>query len=275
MRKWVISGLLALLFTPALAQDRAGTLADIRQELTLLYGQIRALGLELNTTGAATGAAVDGTTLDRINAIESELQLLIAQTEQMQFRIDRIVRDGTNQIGDLEFRLCELEPGCDVAALGDTPSLGGGQAPETAPPPAQDDPGAPAGPQLAIGEQRDFERASEALANGDFRGAAEQFAAFGASYPGSPLSPAAELGRGEALEGLGDMREAARAYLAAFSGDPTAATAPDALYHLGAALERLGNTEEACVTLGEVGLRYPDAEAAREAQAEMTEIGCS
>lgn len=274
MRNWVFSGFLALLTLPAAAQANDGTLADIRQELTLLYGQIRALGQEMNTTGGASGAQIGGSQLDRLDAIESALQRLIAQTEEMQFRIDRIVRDGTNQIGDLEFRLCELEPGCDVAALGDTPSLGGGPAPQAAPEPAPEAGDAGAGPQLAIGETRDFERASEALASGDFRSAAEQFAAFGTAYPGSPLSPAAELGRGEALEGLGDMREAARAYLTAFSADPAGDAAPDALYRLGAGLERLGKTEEACVTLGEVTLRYPEAEAAAEAQGEMRAIGC-
>lgn len=275
MRKWVISGVLALLCTPALAQDNAGTLADIRQELTLLYGQIRALGQELNTTGAATGAPVAGTTLDRLNAIESELQRLTAQTEDMQFRIDRVVRDGTNQIGDLEFRLCELEPDCNIAALGDTPTLGGGAAPTVSPPPTATAPDGPTGPQLAIGEERDFGQAQEALAAGDFHSAATQFAAFGAAYPGSPLTPAAELGRGEALEGLGDMREAARAYLAAFSADPTAVSAPDALFHLGAALGELGKTSEACVTLGEVEVRYPSADAVLEAQSQMRNIGCS
>lgn len=275
MRKWVISGALALLCGPVSAQDQAGTLADIRQELTLLYGQIRTLGQELNTTGAPSGAALGGTALDRLNAIESELQRLTAQTEEMQFRIDRIVSDGTNQIGDLEFRLCELEQGCDIAALGETPTLGGGDAPLSVPPAPAADQTAPAGPQLAVGEARDYEQAQEALASGDFRRAAEQFASFAAAYPGSPLSPAAELGRGEALEGLGDMREAARAYLTAFSTDPGADTAPDALYHLGNALGRLGKTDEACVTLGEVGVRYPMADAVLEAQSQMRNIGCS
>lgn len=276
MRKWVMSGLVAAICaTPVAAQETTQTLADIRQELTLLFGQVRVLGQELNTTRAPAGRNGAGSALDRLNAIESELQRLIAQTEEMQFRIDRVVRDGTNQIGDLEFRLCELEPACDIATLGDTPSLGGGEAPVSAPPPRSEAGGSEAGPQLAVGEARDFERAQAALASGDFRSAAEQFATFGAAYPGSPLSPAAELGRGEALEGMGDMREAARAYLAAFSADPTALAAPDALYHLGNALGRLGKTSEACVTLGEVAVRYPNADAVLEAQSQMRNIGCS
>ncbi|MEP4198757.1 MAG: tol-pal system protein YbgF [Aliishimia sp.] len=258
---------------PVVAQDKAQSLADIRQELTVLYGQVRTLGQELNTTGAPTGTTSAGSALDRLNAIESELQRLTAKTEDLEFRVNRVVRDGTNQIGDLEFRLCELEDACDIGALGDTPTLGGGDV-ETVVAPTPTTP-VDSGPELAIGEKADFERAQEALASGDFRSAAEQFAAFITAYPGSPLTASAELGKGEGLEGSGDIREAARSYLAAFSSDQTASTAPHALYHLGAALGRLGQTSEACVTLGEVEIRYPGADAVLEAQSQMRNIGCS
>lgn len=282
MRKLLaISTVLVLsLSAPVAAQDNTQTLADIRQELTILYGQIRALGQELNTTGAPSGTA-GGTALDRLNAIESELQRLTAHTEEMQFRIDRIVRDGTNQIGDLEFRLCELEPGCDIGTLGDTPTLGGditGSAGfDDYTRPVVEDPGAAPddGPELAISEEADFDRAREALASGDFTSAAQQFAAFGTAYPGSPLGPDAEFGRGEALENMGDIREAARAFLNAFSLAPTGQTAPNALYRLGNALGRLGQTNEACLTLAEVEIRFPSDPAVDQARGQMVNIGCS
>ena len=229
---------------------------------------------ELNTTGAAATSSLPSSTLDRITAIESELQRLTAKTEEMEFRIGRIVSDGTNRIGDLEFRLCELEEGCDIGSLGETPSLGGGEQPVAAPTPqAQTE---VTGPQLAISEEADFKRAQEALANGDFRSAADQFAAFNQTYPGGPLAAAAELARGESLAGLGDTREAARAYLAAFSTDQKAETAPVALFKLGEALGKLGQTDEAFVTLGEVNKRYPEAQdAGLMAQSAMRQIGCS
>lgn len=267
----------SLLATPALAQgDRAGSLADIRQDLTVLYVELQRLKTELNTTGAAQGGATAGTVLDRVAAIESELQRLTAKTEELEFRIDRVVRDGTNRVGDLEFRLCELEETCDIATLGDTPSLGGdAETLATALPPANASPD-PAAPQLAAPEEEDFGRAETALAAGEFASAADQFATFNQNYPGGPLEAAAELGRGEALEGMGDMREAARAYLAAFSVDQNGPVAPDALYHLGAALGRLGKTNEACVTLAEVARRYPQAnDAGLEAASAMRNIGCN
>ena len=104
---------------------------------------------------------------------------------------------------------------------------------------------------------------------------ASDFAAFNEAYPGSPLAARALLGRGRALDGLGDTREAARAYLSAFTSDDSGPTAPEALYELGAALGRLGQVDQACVTLGEVGLRFPQAEAVALARQEMAALGCS
>ncbi|WP_415921237.1 tetratricopeptide repeat protein [Tateyamaria sp. SN6-1] len=255
----------------AFAQDDQ-TLADIRQEMTVLFVEVQRLRRELSTTGGASSNLAGAGALDRLNAIESELQRLTAKTEELEFRINRVVTDGTNRIGDLEFRLCELEAGCDIGALGDTPRLGG----DTGAPAA---PAAPTTPQpeiqLAEQERADFERAQEALAARDFRAAADQFAAFTATYPGSPLEVEAELRRGEALEGLGDVREGARAYLRAFSLDQQSTLAPEALFRVGAALGRLGQTQEACVTLAEVGTRFPGTAVLTDAQAAMTNLGCS
>lgn len=255
---------------PVMAQDE--TLADIRQQLTALYVDVQRLRRELSTTGGLNAGVVGSTPLDRLNAIEAELQRLTSKSEELEFRVNRITVDGTNRIGDLEFRLCELESNCDIGQLGDTPSLGGvdngvgvpsaNVAPTTG------------GPALAIGEQSDLERAQEALAAGDFRGAADQLATFGATYPGSPLTVQASYLRGEALEGLGEMTDAARAYLEAFSGDPTGSKAPDALFKLGASLGAIGQTQDACLTLAEVNVRFPGNPAVTDAQSAMQNLGC-
>jgi TolA-binding protein len=47
------------------------------------------------------------------------------------------------------------------------------------------------------------------------------------------------------------------------------------LFKLGSALGRLGQTSEACVTLGEVSARFPNSDAALEANSQMRNIGCS
>ncbi|UWQ92316.1 tol-pal system protein YbgF [Rhodobacteraceae bacterium M382] len=258
--------------TAVQAQDQQ-TLADIRQELTVLHVEIQRLKRELSTTGAPSTNLSGTSVLERVNAIETELQRLTSQTEQLDYRIKRVVADGTNRIGDLEFRLVELEGG-DVSTLGETSTLGGvTDAPSgtTVAPPT----GGTTGGELAVGEKADFDAARAALENGDYQTAVSGFAAFDQAYPGSPLAATAHLLRGQALDGIGDTREAARAYLASFTRDSTGATAPQALVELGAALGRLGQTEQACVTLGEVRVRFPVSDAVAKADQELTALGCS
>ena len=254
---------------PALAQDQ--TLADIRQELSVLYVEVQRLKRELSTTGSPGGATGGGTVLDRVDRIEGELQRLTSKTEELEFRIGQVVRDGTNRIGDLEFRLCELEPGCDIGALGETSTLGGGAAPAVAATPQTQSEAT----ELAVGEQADFDRAKAALDSGDFRGAAELFAAFAETYTGGPLSIDASYFRAEALAGLGETNRAARAYLNSFSAAPNGPRAPDALLKLGESLGDLGQTSEACLVLSDVGARFPGAPQVAQAQAALQSLGCS
>jgi tol-pal system protein YbgF len=280
----VVAFCVLLVAGPAFAQDRTQTLADIRQELSVLFVEIQRLRGELNTTGGATGSGASGGTIDRVNAIEAELQRLTALTERIQLNIDNVVRDGTNRIGDLEFRLCELEDACDIANLGDTPSLGGvtpetvGAAPEAAPSTGGEiasstlpDTG---GMNLAVAEEEDFNRARAAFEAGEFADAAVLFGSFAETYPGGPLSAEAYYLRGEAEANLGRWSEAARAFLDSFSVSPDGQRAPSALTSLGVALAQLGQTDEACLTLAEVPTRYPGSASVAEAQAERGRLGC-
>ncbi|SLN67603.1 tol-pal system protein YbgF [Roseivivax jejudonensis] len=291
-----------LIAGPVAAQDDQ-TLADIRQEVSALAFELQKLKRELSTTGGAQ-VNVAGSTLDRVNQIESALQRLTSRTEELQNRIDRVVSDGSNRIGDLKFRLCELEEGCDIGSL-DTEDPLGGAAPETGGGPSlggldtQSGPVTPSdietGPvagsegasegeaplplsdpnlQLAAAEEQDYRRARSALEAGEFQSAADQFASFRTTYPGGPLDAAALLGRGRALQGLGDTREAARAYLDVYSGYPDSPVAPDALWRLGAALGELGSVREACVTLAEVPNRYPGTDAVARAQEARSGLSC-
>ncbi|MDR9395342.1 MAG: tol-pal system protein YbgF [Roseovarius sp.] len=265
---------------PAVAQQDE-TLADIRQELSVLYVELQRLKRELSTTGGADGmSASGGSLLDRVDAIESALQDLTAQTERLEFRIERVVRDGTNRLGDLEFRVCELDSDCDIAGfepgstLGSLPDDDMQAGASTGADASGDTTGDSAGPQLAVSEQAQFDEAKAALEAGDHETAADLFAAFEQDYPGGPLMLRARLLRGEALEKAGATTRAAQAYLDTFSAAPNGPEAPEALYRLGEALGRIGKTEEACLTLGEVGARFPGGEAAGRAAEAMTRLGC-
>ncbi len=273
-RLWAIIVVIALGAgaTPALAQQE--TLADIRQELNLLYVEVQRLKRELSTTGGVNSVSGGDTVLQRVDLIEAELVRLTSLTENLQNRVNRIVSDGTTRIGDLEFRLVELEGG-DVSQLGETTTLGGDVGDGGQPDPT---PSAPQGgeqvTELAIGEQADFDAARTALDAGNYQEAAVKFTVFTEAYPVGPLTGEAHFLRGEALSELGDTTNAARAYLESFSGAPDSPRAPEALFQLGVSLNKLGQFNEACISLGQVSVLYPGAAVAEDASATAREIGC-
>jgi len=272
-----------LLAGPAAAQSRVETLADIRQQLSVLYVEIQKLKVELSTTGGVSQNLAGTNTLERVDSIEAELRRLIAANEALTNRVNQVVVDGTKRVGDLEFRLCELEKGCDVSKLGDTPTLGGGKLPAATAMLAPAQPVAPTtadaassgGAELAVAEKDDFDRAKAAYDAGNYQTAADQFAKFTDTYQGSPLSGLAHLLRGESLMALGQTASAARAYLDSYSGAPDGPTSPTALLKLGLALDGLGQGQEACITLGEVTSRFPASDASTEAKAARADMGCS
>ena len=263
----------------AQAQDQEldRTLADIRQELSVLYVEIQRLNRELSTTGAP-GFSLQGDFIERQNLIEGELRRLTADVEELEFRVDSIAKDGANRLGDLEFRLCELEPDCDPSELGLSPPLGGIPAEETSAeetPPAGEAPEPVFGALLAEGERADFDAATAALDEGRYREAADGLLGFVGNYPGSPLAGEAHYYRGTALEELGEHEEAARAYLSSFSSAPDGPLASDALFALGLALDRIGQWEESCLILAEVPTRFPDSAASADALDARAELACS
>ena len=283
-----------LFASPVAAQDDQ-TLADIRQDVSALSYELQRLKRELSTSGTSS-VSVGGSTLDRVNQIEQALQTLTGRTEEIENRIERVVQDGSNRIGDLKFRLCELEEGCDIGSLDTEDPLGGaapagsssaGGGTATPAPAPQMDSGNAGGAdgeaplplsdpdlQLAAAEEQDYRRARQALEAGEYQSAADQFEAFRTTYPGGPLDAAALLGQGRALEGLDNTREAARAYLDVYSGYPDTPVAPEALWRLGAALGELGSTREACVTLAEVPNRYPGSDAVARAEEARSGLSC-
>ncbi|MFC3059210.1 tol-pal system protein YbgF [Paenirhodobacter populi] len=277
MMKRVLLGaaMVLALAAPAFAQDRKETLADVRKELAQLSAQLQSLRSELVASGSQGMQAAGGASaLQRMDTMEASISRLTSQTEALQNRVNRVVADGTNRIGDLEFRLCELEDGCDPGSIGNAPLGGAAPAADsaslTAPAPNS---AAPKG-DLTVNEQSDFDRAKGVLGQGDFRGAADLFATFTQTYPGGPLTPDAGYLRGDALNRAGDVPGAARAWLDAFSADPEGRRAADNLLELGKALGALGQHNEACTSLGEVQARFPGSEAAGKVPAAKASLGC-
>ena len=308
---------LALIWPGAILAQTADeqTYAEIRAELDLLTQQMQQLRNELiQATPRETGVANAGPLMARVDSMEEELRALTGQVEQLRFRIDTIVADGTNRIGDLEFRLTELEGG-DFSTLGDTKPLGEGSA--AAAPAPQDAPlalptedsqiagvaGAIDGtvrPRLRDGaanvqetaalstdaplpEVTDaptpagFDAALAAYKQGRYAEAISGFESYIQAQPASLQVPEAMYWKGEALAAQGSWNLAARSYLDSFSGAPQGAKAPEALLRLGVSLGRLGQFNEACLTLGEVGKRFPNTggDLADRTASEMRALNCS
>lgn len=281
------------------APAQAQTLGDIRAELSLLDKQIGQLRDELIARGAAGGLPTDpATALTRLDQLEAELRRLTGRVDVLTNDVERIVADASNRVGEIEFRLTELEGG-DTSVLGEPELLGGGV---TRPRPREAEgvaggisdpftlggalesgggetaagasPAEPPPAQLAVSEQADFDAAVAAAEAGEPARAAQLFDAFLATYPGGPLSNEAQFRRAEALAAQADWKGAARGFLDAFSGAPEGPFAPSALYQLAISLEQLGQSEEACLTLTEVAGRYPGSEEAGRVAGQRQTFGC-
>ena len=107
------------------AEGNKETLADIRQDLNILYVEVLKLRRELSTTQSASMTTNnEASVLERLDGMEQELRRLTSETENLEFRINSIVSDGTNRVRDLEYRLVELEGG-DVSEIDFATTLGG------------------------------------------------------------------------------------------------------------------------------------------------------
>jgi tol-pal system protein YbgF len=268
--------LLAAATAPASAQQ-AQNLADIKAELSVLDTQIEQLRDELVRRGAAGGLPTDpASALTRLDQLEAELRRLTDRVDVLTNDVRRIVDDATNRVGDIEFRLSELEgtaPPAPAPEAKPEPLGGGVTGPRPRPTAAAAAPPESSG-EMAVTEQSDFDAAKAAADAGDNAKAAELFSKFLSDYPGGPLATEAQYRRGQALEAQSDWQGAARSYLDAFSGAPQGPLAPRALYRLAVSLGNRGQTEEACLTLTEVDSRYPGSDVAADVAAQRQTLNC-
>lgn len=255
----------------ALAQDDA-TLADMRGEVSQIRSQLQSLRAELVASGSAGFQAVGGAgAIDRMNAMEAQLMRLTNQAEQLQNRINRVTGDNERRLADLEFRLCELQPGCDLSAL-TVPTAPSGLRPELAPSaPAVASDGAPAS---TAAEQADFDAARAVMDSGDHARAAQMFAEVAETHAGGPLTAEALFLRGRALDMAGDPRAAAAAWLEGFAADPDGARAAPSLLGIARVIEGQGDATAACLYLAEIPARFPGSPEAAEAEGDVLRLGC-
>lgn len=263
---WRALALLAALWPHWAGAQEMTPLPELRARIEGLYGEVERLRLVLD--GSAQNRdrrGFSGSPLQRLAAIESELRRLTGKTEELEYRVDRMVRDGTARIGDLDYRLCTLEPGCNPRQLARPQPLGGADA-------------APVGPVPLAGAEQSaaplLEGARAALEAGDFAAAAQGFADHLAANPGGLRTAEAELLRGRAKLHLADQQGAARAFLAAFSAQRDGPLAAESLTELGRVMGEMGQIIEACATLSEVAQRFPASPYVADAAAARGQFSC-
>ena len=224
--------------TPA----QAPGIEDIRADLSVLGQQLEELRGELGASGNTVLSPRDAASaLVRIDEINADLQAALGRVEALEIKVGQVIDDGTRRIGDIEFRLSELEGG-DPALNPPTTPLGGTDNQS----------------EVISSERQAFNAAKKALDAGDGASAATQLSAFLRDFPDGPLTAQARYLQGEALALQGDYQNAARAYLGSFSGTPDSPFAPLSLYGLSVSLFQLGQGDQACLTLAEIQIRYAD-----------------
>jgi Skp family chaperone for outer membrane proteins len=176
-------------------------LANVQSDLNNLNEQISAIRLELSeikdsTIEDAIDAAKNvvasgikesaGSVLFRLDVIEEEMRNLTGIIEELQFYTKNIALDATNRIGDIEFRLTELEGG-DLSLLGNSRIIGGSKKTSNA------------NAELAITEKSSYDNALELLNEDRFELAIIEFDKLINAFPNGPLTVAAHYSKGDAF----------------------------------------------------------------------------
>ncbi|MEZ5724025.1 MAG: tol-pal system protein [Paracoccaceae bacterium] len=271
-------------------QVDAATLADMQAALRAVSADLQALRAELLASGASGFAAAGGdSAIDRMNAMEAQIAELTDRTEQLSNRIKRIVADGSNRIGDVEFRLCEMDPSCDLGALmtaelgrqGGLIAPGAGEAmprPRNSyvnamplPPMAEPAPGMPPPTEE---EERELASANDLVIAGKWAEAIAVLDHLVSSHAGGPLTVDALYLRGIAQTSNLQPEAAAQSWLMAFSAAPDGPHAAASLMALSRVMGALDTPADACPYLAELIRRFPDAPEAAEAALAAEAAAC-
>ena len=282
----VVSALIAA--APAQAQSRR-ELAERIDATEVRIGELEAQFL--------AGDPVVETLLQRLDALDYQIQELTSANEQMQFE-NRQLRQTVEALqAEIE---SAREPAIDNATAnwmtdGLTAGEGGEETTITQldnPDRAHsnpDDPfaearaaatgtlgGAPTQPAASTSPEELFTTGRARLVDNDFGGAQLAFETFVDENPEHPNVGEAWYWLGQTFYVQDNFGEAADAYIASLRAQPGGQRAPDALVQLAASLRGLGRVDEACGTLAQFGRQFPNApaEARDRAARESVRANC-
>lgn len=268
---------------PALAQDGSAEArlrkveAEVRALQRTVFPGPEGRFFQPEISGSSQGqttAAMPSTTavtdiLARLDALETQIQSLTAQTE-----------NNTNALGQLETRLSALEvTGGTTSGQGGGPTAsqdnlsamtGGASSAQTAQPPAAGPTAARlaavqeiAKPQTDDAGDDEYSYGFRLWDAGFYPEAQQQLTLFVEKYPDHWRTTYGRNLLGRAYLDAGKPAEAAPWFLKNYQADKQAARAPDSLLYLAEAMIASKDTSRACIALAEFADTYPAIAAGR------------
>jgi len=253
---------------------------------------------------AGSAAALNAADAGRLDSLETQLQALAAQLENLQEQVRALV--GRSGALPPSSSFANAEPPPKGARTAEPPPAGragfgavtvspGGQGQRDdidqllsqpgAPPPMAAAPGGgaivaaaplPGGSDGDVAPKQLYETAYGYLLQRDYGAAEAAFEDFLQRFPSDPLAGNAQYWLGESLFVRGQYRSAAGAFLKGYQNYGRNAKAPESLLRLAMSLQRLGQKDAACSSFNELASKYPSAPAhvKTSAQAERQRAGC-
>lgn len=253
-------------------RQRIEQLEEQLVDLQVVVGTVESLARGGPSTAATAfrggvpigGGGLSGAESGRIAALETQVQALTAQLEQMSDQIRALQSGGMAPRGP----------------SGPAPRSGFG-APTVVPPGGQTGGGPTAGDPIAgiinredqrgaaparapgpggstPASRQQYEQAYSLLLQQNYSAAEDGFNEFLQRHPADELTPNAQFWLGETLFVRGQWDNAAAAFLKVAQSHPKSDKAPDSLAKFAMAMERKGNKPAACRALQELRVRYPN-----------------
>ncbi len=266
MRASIASGGVSLLLALCSALPASAQKLSLGERVTRLEQQ------SAEQTGSAGQANVE--LLNRLTAMQTEVQALRNQVEQLQNENEQLKQQGKDQYLDLDSRLQRLETApaagapasSAVAAPAAGParsSAGAGNAPR---PPS----GATAAPASnAGGEQAAYDAALSSLRKGDFVESSRSFQGYLRDYPNGALAPNAWYWLGESYYATQNYPIALQSFDTLLSQFPDSPKAADAMLKKGYCQIEMGQSGPGRQTLNRVVNDFPNSDAARLAASRL------
>jgi len=216
--------------------------------------------------------------LNRITQLQSDVQAMREQVEQLQNENAQLKQRNHDQYGDLDTRLQKLEGGAPRPASPASPPSTTTTVPTTAPTPAVAAPedthtdGSGTADRNPTNETAAYGAAFDSLKRGDYVESARAFKIFLDNYPQAALAPNAWYWLGESYYVTQNYPIALDAFQNLLAQFPDSGKAPDALLKKGYCqieMKQVGDGEQ---TLQSVIAQYPGSDAAGLAQNRLREL---